>query len=251
LPELLEKEPNDSEKSAQRVKLPVIVNGRIDRPGDWDFYRFTGRAGQELVAEVTARRLGSPLDSMLRLSDARGRQIASTTTMKTARQGCSHTRPTRTWRCDCRPMARTIWRSATPNSRAARNTRIASASGAPRPRFRTVRNASERQCRPRAQRADGGARRPQGRIQRGRVALALNGAPAGYAAERRDTKRRPGRRAVHARRAGIGVAAGAGQSADEGRAMVQGREVVRMARPADDMTQASSTTTWCRPRSRC
>ena len=76
LPELVEKEPNDSAKSAQHVKLPVIVNGRIDRPGDSDLYRFTGHAGQEIVAEVTARRLGSPLDSMLRLTDGAGRQIA-------------------------------------------------------------------------------------------------------------------------------------------------------------------------------
>ena len=76
LPEVTEKEPNDTAKNAQRVKLPVIVNGRIDRPGDWDVYSFEGRAGQEIVAEVLARRLGSPLDSVLKLTDAKGGQLA-------------------------------------------------------------------------------------------------------------------------------------------------------------------------------
>ncbi len=75
LPEGLEKEPNDESARAQRVNLPVIVNGRIDRPGDVDVFRFEGRAGQEVVAEVYARRLGSPLDSSLELTDASG-QVA-------------------------------------------------------------------------------------------------------------------------------------------------------------------------------
>jgi hypothetical protein len=58
------------------VTLPVIVNGRIGQPGDWDTFRFEGSAGEEIVAEVSARRLGSPLDSVLKLTDAGGRQLA-------------------------------------------------------------------------------------------------------------------------------------------------------------------------------
>jgi hypothetical protein len=76
LPECLEKEPNDAPETAQRVTLPLIVNGRIDRPGDWDVFTFEGRAGQQIVAEVMARRLDSPLDSVLKLTDAAGRQLA-------------------------------------------------------------------------------------------------------------------------------------------------------------------------------
>jgi hypothetical protein len=63
-------------KTAKRIKLPVIANGRIDRPGEWDVFRFDGRAGQTVVAEVYARRLDSPLDSVLRLTDAAGKQLA-------------------------------------------------------------------------------------------------------------------------------------------------------------------------------
>ena len=58
------------------MTLPVIVNGRIDKPGQWDVFRFDGRAGEEIVAEVIARRLDSPLDSVLRLTDAAGNQLA-------------------------------------------------------------------------------------------------------------------------------------------------------------------------------
>ena len=76
LPECLEREPNDASQTAQPVTLPVIVNGRIDRPGDWDVFRFEGRAGQEIIAEVCARRLESPLDSVLELFDASGRRVA-------------------------------------------------------------------------------------------------------------------------------------------------------------------------------
>jgi hypothetical protein len=76
LPEAAEKEPNNRKENAQRVQLPRIVNGRIDRPGDIDVFRIDARAGDELVAEVTARRLGSPLDSLLRLTNASGTELA-------------------------------------------------------------------------------------------------------------------------------------------------------------------------------
>jgi hypothetical protein len=76
LPECLDIEPNDTMAAAQPVALPVIVNGRIDKPGDWDVFRFDGQAGQRVVAEVHARRLDSPLDSVLRLFDPAGRPIA-------------------------------------------------------------------------------------------------------------------------------------------------------------------------------
>ena len=76
LPEVFEKEPNNSRTDAQSVTLPVIVNGRIQRPGDWDQFRFKGRAGDAIVAEVTAHRLESPLDSVLELTDAAGRRVA-------------------------------------------------------------------------------------------------------------------------------------------------------------------------------
>ena len=75
LPACNEAEPNDDMTNAQPVDLPRIVDGRIGRPGDVDVFRFDARAGDEVVAEVQARRLHSPLDSLLRLTDASGRVL--------------------------------------------------------------------------------------------------------------------------------------------------------------------------------
>lgn len=77
LPEYAEQESNDTPENAQSVTTPAIINGRIDRSGDSDVFRFEGRAGSEIVAEVYARRLNSPVDSSLRLVDAAGRQLAA------------------------------------------------------------------------------------------------------------------------------------------------------------------------------
>jgi len=76
LREAREIEPNNRQVGAQRLTLPLIVNGRIDSPTDQDVFRFQGRAGQKIVAEVLARHLNSPLDSVLKLMDSSGRKLA-------------------------------------------------------------------------------------------------------------------------------------------------------------------------------
>lgn len=76
LPEALEQEPNDEPAKAQQVVLPAMVNGRIGQPGDRDVFAFVGRAGEVIVAEVYARRLNSPLDSVLTLLDPAGQTLA-------------------------------------------------------------------------------------------------------------------------------------------------------------------------------
>jgi hypothetical protein len=76
LPECFSEERNHSLATAQKVALPVIINGRIGQPGKWDVFLFNGRAGDDFVAEVIARRLESPLDSVIRLTDAAGQQLA-------------------------------------------------------------------------------------------------------------------------------------------------------------------------------
>lgn len=76
LPECLDQESNDEPSKAQKVNLPVIVNGRADRPGDWDVFEVEGKAGETIVAEVHARRLGSPMDSFVKVTAADGKIIA-------------------------------------------------------------------------------------------------------------------------------------------------------------------------------
>jgi hypothetical protein len=76
LPECIESRSNNNRQTAQEVTLPIIINGRIETPGDQDVFRFTAKKGDILVAEVNARRLDSPLDSLLTLTDSDGRMIA-------------------------------------------------------------------------------------------------------------------------------------------------------------------------------
>lgn len=75
LPDMLEKEPNNKISNARKIRLPVVINGRIDRNDDWDVFRFNGRSNQTVVIEVTARRLDSPLDSIVKVTDASGKLI--------------------------------------------------------------------------------------------------------------------------------------------------------------------------------
>lgn len=76
LPESGETEPNAKTDSAQPISLPVVINGRIAQPDDRDVFSFQGKAGQEVVAEVYARRLRSPVDSVLTLTSASGQTVA-------------------------------------------------------------------------------------------------------------------------------------------------------------------------------
>jgi hypothetical protein len=75
LPEILEAEPNNGVEAAQPVALPITINGVINEAGDEDVFVFEGHANEVVVAEVMARRLGSPLDALVRLTDAGGNLI--------------------------------------------------------------------------------------------------------------------------------------------------------------------------------
>lgn len=75
IPDLNEKEPNNSTGNANKLRLPIIVNGCINMPEDKDFYQFEGKAGEQMVAEVMARRLDSPLDSEIMIFSPSGNCI--------------------------------------------------------------------------------------------------------------------------------------------------------------------------------
>jgi hypothetical protein len=61
----------------QAVTLPTAVNGHIMEGGDRDTFGFDLQAGQTFVAVVQAAVANSPLDSLLTLRDAAGREVAS------------------------------------------------------------------------------------------------------------------------------------------------------------------------------
>ncbi|MSR57374.1 MAG: hypothetical protein EXS05_06855 [Planctomycetaceae bacterium] len=75
LPSVAQVRPNQAVAQAQPLTLPVAVDGYVDNLTR-DYYKFTVAAGQRLSIEVLARRLGSPLDPMIRLMDAKGRELA-------------------------------------------------------------------------------------------------------------------------------------------------------------------------------
>lgn len=78
LPVVPQKEPNDGFAAAQKVQVPQVIDGAIDRAQDVDVYAFTGKAGDKVLIEVLAQRHGSVLDAMLTLYDASGQQVAFT-----------------------------------------------------------------------------------------------------------------------------------------------------------------------------
>ncbi|MFC1764792.1 hypothetical protein ACFL6U_22320 [Planctomycetota bacterium] len=76
LPENFETEDNNEIAQAQPVEMPVIINGTSNTPGDWDVFKVQAKAGDTIVAEVHARRLDSPLDSVVKLTDGSGQVLA-------------------------------------------------------------------------------------------------------------------------------------------------------------------------------
>jgi hypothetical protein len=75
LAEIKEDEPNEPAKP-QTVRLPAALVGSLAKAGDIDAYRFTARAGDEMVFQVVARPLGARLDSVVRLLNTAGDVVA-------------------------------------------------------------------------------------------------------------------------------------------------------------------------------
>ena len=76
LPEITETGSNNDSDSAAAVPFPGVINGRIEKPGDVDVFRIDGRKGTEMLVEVLARRLRSPLDSVVHVGDESGKILA-------------------------------------------------------------------------------------------------------------------------------------------------------------------------------
>jgi hypothetical protein len=75
LNEMAESEPNNDKDKANNLTPPIVVNGRMGEPKDIDFFRMKSPSDQKWVIEVEARRVGSPLDSLLTLMDSQGKVL--------------------------------------------------------------------------------------------------------------------------------------------------------------------------------
>lgn len=75
LPTVHESKENKSPATAKTVSLPVAIEGAAESES-FDYFKFHAAKGQRIAVEVLGRRLGSPLDAVVRLLDAQGRELA-------------------------------------------------------------------------------------------------------------------------------------------------------------------------------
>ncbi|HUY91832.1 MAG TPA: PPC domain-containing protein [Pirellulales bacterium] len=76
LAEQHEGDSNDTFETPTSVELNSVVNGKIEKPGDVDCFRFAAKAGQRVVIECWAERIDSQLRGVIELFDAQGRRLA-------------------------------------------------------------------------------------------------------------------------------------------------------------------------------
>jgi len=79
LENVVEVEPNDKYDRATPAKAPAAFNGVIGESGDVDHFRFKAKKGQVFDVHTYARRLRSPLDSLVRVRHVEGKyaQVAA------------------------------------------------------------------------------------------------------------------------------------------------------------------------------
>ncbi|MCL4217029.1 MAG: hypothetical protein KJ052_08510 [Candidatus Hydrogenedentes bacterium] len=77
LAQTIEAEPNNSLEAAMLGAVPGAFNGVIGEPDDEDWFQFEGKKDTTLEVLVWARRLGSPLDSVLSINKPSGENLMS------------------------------------------------------------------------------------------------------------------------------------------------------------------------------
>jgi hypothetical protein len=76
LPEYVESEPNDEPGQVKPVPVPAMLNGRVGKPGDVDYWAIVARKGEAVSLELQAQALGSPLHAVLAVVDRLGKELA-------------------------------------------------------------------------------------------------------------------------------------------------------------------------------
>jgi hypothetical protein len=74
---VLEVEPNNDAAQATPFEAPRALNGVISEPGDVDSFKFTAKKGQVFDVRVQGRSIRSPLDSLLTITNSKGRAVGS------------------------------------------------------------------------------------------------------------------------------------------------------------------------------
>src|SRR5262249_12245254 len=72
----LDELPEFTAALAEPVTPPAVFNGRIAHPGAVNTWAWTGKKGEVFDFDLRAGRLGSPLDGVLTIHDAAGKELA-------------------------------------------------------------------------------------------------------------------------------------------------------------------------------
>jgi hypothetical protein len=77
LREVQEKEPNNDVGQAQQVKMNTAIHGSISAPTDVDYFVFSGKKGQRIIASCLSSSIDSRLPVALELYDKKDRLLTS------------------------------------------------------------------------------------------------------------------------------------------------------------------------------
>lgn len=77
LEEVQEKEPNDDVPQANKIPLNVTVNGVIGSPTDVDYFQFTGKKDQRIVASCLTTSIESKLQAALEIYSSSGAPLGN------------------------------------------------------------------------------------------------------------------------------------------------------------------------------
>ena len=85
--------PTTSSADATAVTAPVTVNGWLGALEDVDVFRVHARAGEDLVARITASPIGSTVDTLVSILDLEGQTLATNDDFGTTRDSLAVYRP--------------------------------------------------------------------------------------------------------------------------------------------------------------
>lgn len=73
----MEVEPNEDQAKATQVPAsPIALNGIIDKPGDIDYFKLPLKKGTTVEVQAFAQSIGSPLDSVVNVYNAKGGSLS-------------------------------------------------------------------------------------------------------------------------------------------------------------------------------
>ena len=75
-PELIEQEPNEKASEANKVTLPITLNGRLSTSADEDWFAFPAKAGQIVSVQCQPAGAGLPTLPLISIHDATGKELA-------------------------------------------------------------------------------------------------------------------------------------------------------------------------------